>query len=880
MAPAFSYSKGMRKNLFVASLFGLSIFAFLACSACTVAPAANASELASFYHQAAVPLAALDETYNVNGPFPEQVHIKTLTQTFSRDYQFCLVDGLIYYKLMPNAKYRNRGLDETQWQLLLETGLPEPKRRGAFPVPDAIVEIAADADALVAFDSAGGMYQIFVNDAGPGKPFQWIGDFGFPERVHLVQNQLVKNKRGWAMGARRQDVLWHEDIFGNPHHYGTMGIETIYFLTEDGQHIRFTDSGLPADFSRSIQGPEAGTFIAENLSASASTLFLINRAGTMYTRLVDFDTLGCDPMFFKYTYERLPQKYDGTQYLSNYSPWGLPSEPWLKQPEIPLEGQARLTRHITILQNGRGNAARELRVAGTNQFGEPGYYSKQIFADKSEDWVFVPAALALSESSFLPVTAAGLPLEVQATLSGPSQFLQFSGSVWQRGHHIPEITCTIPNFIMSEGSCILELAYKDEKKQITLHPVEMWSFMFRNNPGLDGTPKDFFVTFEYPAGSLHSRYPEFQQFLQKAFGDKNKVVFSSQASATEELFALTVAYNEPRLAGRPLSAGGDSGIPVVAAPRTGKNDFVFLLTSSGRQRDSAGLNVSVHYNSPAIAYFSSEKLRLPPGLEISQENRHLLDRALMENQQYHQMLLQELELFHQYASKARISRWGYDFVDLLTTVTLLNQIDFPKIKTATQFGGKLLAQNERTYKAQSKSRSWVYAHLLELLESRIAAYKALQKVLEEGAESVSVPTKLYDTHYQYLKEINLPDAIQGISPLNQDCSTQVYLLPDVPLFPGLCLALQRDGETYYVLAELVDSVRTVYHRKHPPSVENPVRLPVQFLAFADSGLLPKELKDAAKWKGEFLWDGSRLSIQIKDGIFRKSILFEGFLDVK
>lgn len=856
-------------------LFALSLLCFLACSACTVVPSSNASQLASFYHQTAVPLETVDASANVNGRLPEQVYIKTLTQTFCRDYQFCIVDGRIYYKLMPGAEYSNPGLVETDWQLLGETGLPTPRKASDFPLPTEIVEISADADTLLAFDSDGGMYQMFTNTNAPGRPFEWIWDFGWPERTHLVQNQLVKNKRAWASAARRQDVLWHEDIYGNPHHYGTMGIETIYFLTEDGQHIRFTDSGLPADFSRSLQGPEEGTFIAENLSASASTLFVINKAGTMYTRLADFDTIGCDPMFFKYTYERLPQKYDGTQYLSNYSPWALPSEPWLRQPDIPLEGQARLTRHITILQNGQGNGARELRVAGTNAQGETGYYSKAIFAHKPQDWTFVAAPLQLAEDTFLPVTAEGVPQEVLDNLSGPSQKLCFSGSLWQEGHRIPELTCTIKDFIMSEGACTLELSYRDETKAITLHPVEMWSYMFRHDPGLDGTQKNFFITIEYPASSLESKYPEFQTILHKLFADKNKVVFSSHAAATENLFYLAVDYKDPKLVNRPLSARGDSGVPVVAAPRQKKNDFVFILTSQGTdpQQDYTRLAAKTLYQSPAVEQFTSQRLQLEPGATITQENRALLDKALLENQTYRSMLLQELELFKQYASKANVSRWGYNIADLLTTVTMLNQIDFPKIKTATSFGGEILEQNARTYKAQFETRTWTYSHLLELLDLRIATYKALQKVLEEGADRVQVPKKLYNTHFQYLTEAQFPTAIQGASNLGQDCQATILLLPDAPLFPGLCLVLQEEGETYFVLIELKNSAQQIFSRKTPPSLDNPLILDTQFTAFSDSGVIPKELKNSPKWKGTLHWNGSELAVTAKTSLFGKKQLF-------
>ncbi|MBO5690977.1 MAG: hypothetical protein J6R96_03860, partial [Spirochaetaceae bacterium] len=506
-------------------------------------------------------------------------------------------------------------------------------------------------------------------------------------------------------------------------------------------------------------------------------------------------------------------------------------------------------------------------------------YSKAIFQDKSQDWIFVEAPLYLDEATFLPVTAAGVPPEVLENLSGPSQFLQFSGSVWQEGRHIPEITCSIEDFVMSEGSCTLAVSYKDETRQITLHPVEMWSFMFRNNPGFDGTPKNFFITFEYPEESLYSKYPEFQLFLKKVFGDKNKVVFSSQASVTDSVFHLSVKYKEPQLVPTPLSSRGDATIPAVAAAKPRKDDFVFVLTSSSSQQEAATVNAALFYDSPALAHFSSEELQLAPGTLIYQGNRQLLDKALVANKQYHQMLLQELDLFKKYASKAKISRWGYNFVDLLTTVTLLNQIDLPKIKTATSFGGELLAQNARTYKAQAQSRTWTYSHLLELLEIRIAAYKALQKVLEED-EAVVVPEKLFDSHYQYLKSAQLPDSIQGISPLQEDCCVTAYLLPDVPLFPGYCLVLQQEGEFYYVLAELEQSVKTIYHRKNQPSQENPLVLTVKFQVFSDSGLLPKALKKLDKQQGRLMWDGNQLVIEGKKGLLKNTPLFLGRMKIE
>ena len=39
-----------------------------------------------------------------------------------------------------------------------------------------------------------------------------------------------------------------------------MGIETIYFLTKDGQlRYSYADTGLPPDFGQGILGPERGS---------------------------------------------------------------------------------------------------------------------------------------------------------------------------------------------------------------------------------------------------------------------------------------------------------------------------------------------------------------------------------------------------------------------------------------------------------------------------------------------------------------------------------------------------------------------------------------------------------------------------------------------
>ena len=216
---------------------------------------------------------------SINGFMPPQIFVSTQTQAFLTGHQFTIYNGRIWAK--------EDG--QTQWALFLGTGLPFFSRGERlsghewFETPKEIVEIAADGDTIFAFDSENHMYRCYTQTATVDKPFEWHDDFGWPKRIQLIKDENFKKARAWGIGVRRRDILWYTDIFGHDHHYGTMGLETIYMLSENGQEIRFTDSGLPCSFSKTILGPERGSFVAENMSVSGSTLFLINNAGEMYT---------------------------------------------------------------------------------------------------------------------------------------------------------------------------------------------------------------------------------------------------------------------------------------------------------------------------------------------------------------------------------------------------------------------------------------------------------------------------------------------------------------------------------------------------------------------------------------------------------------------
>ena len=463
---------------------------------------------------------------DINGNFPEAVYIKTRTQTFNTYHYYILSGGLIWYKSV------NPEQEPKHWTLFAKTGLPHNNRRSPTNKTSAIVEISADADELVALSREGAFYRYCFDPTIAHKSDVWLDKQGWPVEEQLYFDERTANNRAWAIGKRNTQVLYYEDTFGNQHHNGTQEIVTTYVLLDDGQEIAYADTGLPSDFSRNYTGPERGAFKALSLSASASTMFVISQTGEMYTRMADFDITGCDPMFFKYTY--VPYKSDlaGTDYFSNLTEWALPPEDWRKQPAIPLGGKAAMSRRITILQNGQGNAARELRVAGRNENGEIGYWTKAIFDDA---WSFIPAPLFLNEDDFLPAASGG---DMRGE-RGDSLDKSYRGFWWTGGEREDGFEYEIPNFNILEGPCDFRITYRGETCVLKLHPVEMWTYLKRDYlPGRIGPPKLFLVTLEIPKNALSGLSADFTSRINEKFAKDDRMLFKYTMSASSRFLVM------------------------------------------------------------------------------------------------------------------------------------------------------------------------------------------------------------------------------------------------------------------------------------------------------------------------------------------------------
>ncbi len=447
--------------------------------------------------------------YQSADDLPELIHIRTTYQTFNLSHYFALVDGRIWEKDRVDLESGEALDPATQaWHLMEGTGLPHrPRKVGdaeqqRFVPVGWILAIVADDDEIIAI---GANQRVYWKRDFATRRFddRWYDLWGFPLRGRFYWPEENMDFRGWGVGRRRLDSTgYFTDVDGNEHVSG-FGITTTYILDGDGHTIWYADTGLPPRMSHRMCGPERGRVIAENLDASASTMMLIDKHGNIWTRLADYDTQGGTPGH-RYSYERV-----GLDDLDPFDPrtidtnMSIPGEGWMTHPLIPLEGQAAVSQEITILQNGQGNDARELRVVGKGPDGAEGYYSKQLLEDT---WTFQPTALSLAEIRWLDPALYGGEPDL-----APSEDFALQGQLDVRGLgtydvDIPDfnLTCTPATVNVQVGETVLPLA---------LHMVDAWTPFREPDPGYDGMPKGSLGTLLLPESSAAIEDPAVQEVI-------------------------------------------------------------------------------------------------------------------------------------------------------------------------------------------------------------------------------------------------------------------------------------------------------------------------------------------------------------------------------
>lgn len=302
-------------------------------------------------------------------PPKNPIHLKTATQTFNHVDEFILHDKAIWVrkKVEPDA----------EWEMIYF----DAQGNDNFPV-----EIRADGANLMVVDNNRNIHYKKVlkesrskdeySSKNLSRKDNWYAAwYSFPllrRFYHLatpLRLKLPEDCLSWTISHRGKFNRHFEDAKGHPHPEFAM-VTTIYALPKEGDRILYADPYLTRGFKHAIDLPGDG-FKGEKIVASASTIMVEGRSNgkvERYTRLADFDVLGKNPFlpgFFRKSARAAPE--------------------WKLEPEIQLEGAATAGGELTIFQTGAGNAARTLRVGGTDAEGNQGYYEKQL---NDAEWKF------------------------------------------------------------------------------------------------------------------------------------------------------------------------------------------------------------------------------------------------------------------------------------------------------------------------------------------------------------------------------------------------------------------------------------------------------------------------------------------------------------
>jgi hypothetical protein len=392
----------------------------------------------------------------VPADLPRRVDLRSTTQTFNRRYAFVLEGGHVYF----------RPVAATAWAPL--------------PVPacfDGDVQaISVDDDELLAIDPA---RHIFTMDgaSGPAPLFNWTERWGPPFWTGAGRRLPEGELWSWSVLSPVEDRTW-TDSAGNEQPVGDAKVSHVFMARDGGRRLVYMDPWLPADDSYEMCGPRRGRFQAIALSAAASTVFVMNRAGDLYTRLYDFDMSGADSFFLKYSYEDQRGKQG--------APIQLPAVVWRRHRRI----RGPIRDAISIHKTGAGSNSRVLRVAGPD-----GFWEKPL---TGRAWTFVRTGATLGRPVRLRRPARLAP-RLDAAYATPGG----------------EPSVTVPNFNLACSPARMEVRLAGGRRlDLTLHTVDA----IRQSPraaGLDDQPRLIQGTIEARASILASADPVVHDFVAR-----------------------------------------------------------------------------------------------------------------------------------------------------------------------------------------------------------------------------------------------------------------------------------------------------------------------------------------------------------------------------
>lgn len=409
-------------------------------------------------------------------PPPEHIALRTAATSFNSKYEASVKNHRIFI----------RPKTEDAWQEL--SVHPELKGKAE--------QVSMDDQMLVATDAQGRLYSLGLDaislgaaltagtvsrpelfmkllpgaleaahglrgELGPiiDQPGLWSNSWGAPFALG-PGIALPPGTTAWSLSVVSPfEDGYYTDAGGYSQNIGAGNCTTVFALNDSGRRITVLDPWLPADYSYELGLPKRNGFVAQGLSASGSTLFVIDSQGEMWTRRWDFDMSGGDAPFFPSAYDRRPAPVASLKWLVDsalpgsknvalgWPPYsvqlplagpdpGNPDEAWTHQPRIDLPG-VQLYDAISIAKTVSpsspdglaepGASQRTLRVPGTISdagWVRTGYFEKGL---QETAWTFhqanfpgnlIPGNLVAGASPSLAPTFPPASYEASGLLLG------------------------------------------------------------------------------------------------------------------------------------------------------------------------------------------------------------------------------------------------------------------------------------------------------------------------------------------------------------------------------------------------------------------------------------------------------------------------------
>jgi hypothetical protein len=307
------------------------------------------------------------EVKDAQHPSDEPISFKSSTRSFNHTHDFAIEGKTLWCRLRNPEK-----ISINAWQPIFFDGYPRTKP----------VSLDVDGANLVVLDNENKIHykkvlqEIRASEIESDRPqvqeeylavdlsryANWFDSwFSLPVISNVVnvftgkRLKIPSDAKAWAI-SHRGTYNDHVEDADNKIHKVSTGVTTLYILNNDGKEIQKHDPWSPIMAKMNLTVPETAntTFEAENLTVGSSTVMLVG-------------------------YE-VKKENEGTVKT------------------LTLEGKAAITKHITVIQTGEGNNAREIRVEGLNAEGKSGYYYKKV---DEQNWHF-EKTMQVIDTNYLP----------------------------------------------------------------------------------------------------------------------------------------------------------------------------------------------------------------------------------------------------------------------------------------------------------------------------------------------------------------------------------------------------------------------------------------------------------------------------------------------